>query len=79
LFKSIAQTNTYLTVMSKQSFGIGGMKLDTAEKLEQRLAANKPDLYAQYFAYDDPNNISQQRLARLTDGKTYYYQVLYTA
>jgi hypothetical protein len=65
--------------MSKQSFGIGGMKLETAEQLEQRLATNKPDIYQQYFSYNNPNNISQQRLARLMDGKTYYYQILYTA
>jgi len=55
------------------------MKLDTAEQLEQWLASNTPDIYAQYFSYDDPKNIAQQRLARLTDSKTYYYQVLYTA
>ena len=79
LFKSIAQTNTYLTVMSKQSFGIGGMKLQTAEQLEQRLATNKPEIYKTYFSYEDPKNISQQRLARLTDSQDYYYQILYTA
>lgn len=79
LFKSVAQTNTYLTIMSKQSFGIGGMKLQTAEQLEQRLASNEPTLYQKYFAYEDQNNISQQRLARLSDSKTYYYQVLYSA
>jgi len=79
LFKSVAQTNTYLTVMSKQSFGIGGMKLQTAEQLEQRLASNEPTLYQKYFSYENPNNISQQRLTRLTDTKNYYYQILYSA
>lgn len=79
LFKSIAQTNTYLTIMSKQSFWIGGMKLETAEKLEQRLSINKPEIYQKYFSYDNKNNISQQRLERLMDSKTYYYQILYTA
>jgi hypothetical protein len=79
LFKSVAQTNTYLTIMSKQSFWIGGMKLETAERLEKRLYINKPELYKKYFSYDNQNNISQQRLARLMDSKTYYYQILYTA
>jgi len=65
--------------MSKQSFGIGGMKLQTAEQLEQRLATNKPEIYKTYFSYEDPKNISQQRLARLTDSQDYYYQILYTA
>jgi hypothetical protein len=65
--------------MSKQSFGIGGMKLQTAEQLEQRLASNEPTLYQKYFSYENPNNISQQRLARLTDTKNYYYQILYSA
>jgi hypothetical protein len=65
--------------MSKQSFGIGGMKLQTAEQLEQRLASNEPTLYQKYFSYENQNNISQQRLARLTDSKTYYYQILYSA
>jgi hypothetical protein len=65
--------------MSKQSFGIGGMKLQTAEQLEQRLASNEPTLYQKYFSYENQNNISQQRLARLTDTKNYYYQILYSA
>ena len=79
LFKSVAQTNTYLTVMSKQSFGIGGMKLNTAEQLEGRLASNEPTIYQKYFSYENENNISQQRLVRLTDTKNYYYQILYSA
>ena len=79
LFKSVAQTNSYLTIMSKQSFGIGGMKLQTAEQLEQRLATNEPTIYQKYFSYENPNNISQQRLTRFTDTKNYYYQILYSA
>ena len=65
--------------MSKQSFGIGGMKLQTAEQLEQRLASNEPTIYQKHFSYENQNNISQQRLARLTDTKNYYYQILYSA
>lgn len=79
LFKSVSQSNKYLTVMSKQSFGIGGMKLATAENLEKRLQYYKPELYQKYFAYPEGSNIHQQRMARLTDSKEYYYQVLYTA
>lgn len=79
LFKSIAQTNTYLTVMSKQSFGIGWIKLQTAEALEEWLMTHEPELYKKYFSYENQNNIYQQRLERLIDSKTYYYQILYTA
>lgn len=79
LFKNISQTNKYLTVMSQQSFGIGWIKLTTAEKLEQWLQQAEPDLYKNYFAYTNANNINQQRMARLTDTKNYYYQILYTA
>lgn len=79
LFKQIAKTNTYLTIMTKQSFGIGGMKLATAEQLENRIAKNNPEIYNQYFAYTNPNNINQQRLQRLTDSENYYYQIFYSA
>lgn len=79
LFKNVAKTNTYLTIMSKQSFGIGGIKLHTAEQFEQRLQQHNAGLYNTYFAYSNTKSINQQRLARLTDSKDYYYQVLYSA
>lgn len=79
LFKSVAQTNTYLTVMSKQSFWVGGMKLETAAQFEDRLQTNNNELYQKYFAYPNQTNIWQQRLARLIDTKNYYYQVMYSA
>jgi hypothetical protein len=55
------------------------MKLKTAEEFEIRLQNNDLKLYQTYFAYADQKNITQQRLARLTDTKNYYYQILYSA
>ena len=78
--KDILASDKYLMVMTQSSYGIGGMKLATAQKLETRLAASNPSLYTQYLAYatGDATSIASTRFWRLTNTQDYRRQIYYT-
>ena len=75
--KQIMATDTYLMVMSQSSYGIWWVKAATAEKLEDYLKQQAPELYNKYFSFPVWSNIYNVRFSRLTDTKNYTYQINY--
>jgi hypothetical protein len=83
VFKSYLQPTSSFIHLSKFSFGIAGMKPETAERVENNLKDPKSVWYPgpQYEnLLDYPEgtvDIPAERMKRLTDSKDHYYAYLY--
>ena len=83
VFKQFFEPLKILGSQSQFSWGIAGIKDETAREVERRLkdATSPSYLGAQYehildFKTEDPN---QERFDRITDERNHYYAYLYTA
>ncbi|HAQ02865.1 TPA: hypothetical protein DEP30_02530 [Candidatus Nomurabacteria bacterium] len=83
-FKKFFEPLKILGTYSQFSYGISGIKIETAKEIETNLKdVNSPFYlgkdYVNLLDYSDTNNIDSQRLARFTDSHNHYYSYLYTA
>lgn len=83
-FKRAFEPLKILGTYSQFSYGISGIKMETAKKVEENLKDRKSSFYLgksyeNILDYNDPNNIDVQRLSRFTDSHDHYYSYLYTA
>jgi hypothetical protein len=82
-YKKYFEPLKVLGSMSQFSYGIAGIKLDTAKLIEQYAVDRNSPFYAgdgmaALIAYPEGANKNDQRLTRLT-GKSHYYSYVYTA
>jgi hypothetical protein len=83
-FKKYFEPLKILGTYTQFSYGISGIKMETAKKVEENLKdATSPFYlginYENILNYDNPTDIDAQRLARFTDSHDHYYSYLYTA
>lgn len=85
-FKKYFEPLKVLGTYSQFSYGISGIKMDTAKEVEDNLKDPTSPFYLgkdyeNILDYTNPNdtNIDSQRLARFTDSHDHYYSYLYTA
>lgn len=83
IFKQIFLPLKILGNQTQFSWGVAGLKPETAEKIEQNLQ-DKTSLFYPGDKYRDllnfqTNNIDQERFARITDEKDRYFSYLYVA
>lgn len=83
LFKRVFAPLKVLTSQSQFSWGVVGIKEDTAVQVEQYLKASTSPMYLgkQYEHILDfsTNNIAEERFLRITDEHNRYYSYLYAA
>jgi len=79
IFKSLVAWNKYLMIMSQFSYWLWWIKEKSAKEIEDRYKINNENIYNEIFAYPDNQNISYQRISRLTSVNDYYYQIMYVA
>jgi hypothetical protein len=70
--------SNYLTVMSKMSFGITAIKLQTAQEMEEWMQINAKPIYDELFIYTQTTDKATQRQTRL-QSVNYHYPLLYQA
>ncbi|MFA7315543.1 MAG: hypothetical protein WC059_01935 [Candidatus Paceibacterota bacterium] len=82
-FKSYFEPLKILASLSKFSFGIAGLKPQTVERIELQLKDVSSPFYLgahmEHIANYDPSivDVSEARMARITDAKNPYYSYLY--
>jgi hypothetical protein len=83
VFKQIFQPLKILGVQSKFSWGVMGMKEETAEQIEINLQDKNSPFYLgpefERLLVFKTENPSAERFARLTDSHDHYYSYLYTS
>lgn len=83
-FKKYFEPLKILGTYTQFSYGISGIKMETAKKIEENLKDKNSvyylgEKYENILDYDLPKDIDNQRLARFTDSHNHYYSYLYTA
>lgn len=83
-FKKYFEPLKVLGTYTKFSYGISGIKMDTAKEIENNLKDARSPFYLgnefkDILDYDNNENIDDKRLARFTDSHDHYYSYLYTA
>lgn len=83
-FKKYFEPLKILGTYTQFSYGISGIKMETAKKVEENLKDTTSPFYLgksyeNVLNYDNPTDIDAQRLARFTDSHDHYYSYLYTA
>lgn len=76
--KQLLKDKLQIMHMGQGSYGIWGIKLDTAIDTEIRVQTNYPEVWRQYFTYPNTEkDIKQARQARLESSQTHFFQILY--
>lgn len=83
-FKKYFEPLKILGTYTQFSYGISGIKMETAEKIENNLKDKESPFYIgkkyeHILDYNNVYNIDEARLARFTDSHDHYYSYLYTA
>ena len=83
-FKKYFEPLKILGNYTQFSYGISGIKMDTAKNIEDNLKNVQSPFYLgkdyeHILDYSSPLDIDNQRLARFTDSHNHYYSYLYTA
>jgi len=83
-FKKYFEPLKILGTYTQFSYGISGIKMETAEQIEDNLKNTESSFYLgksfeNILDYSNNDNIDNQRLARFTDDHDHYYSYLYTA
>jgi hypothetical protein len=83
-FKKYFEPLKILGNYTKFSYGVSGIKMETAKKIEENLKDENSDFYLgksyeNILDYQDITDIDNKRLARFTDSHDHYYSYLYTA
>jgi hypothetical protein len=79
IFKRLLVSNKYLMVMSQFSYWLWWIKEKVAMDVENWYTVYNLPLYQEIFAYTDQENVSNQRVVRLTRTDDYYHQIMYVA
>jgi len=83
IFKQIFSPLKILGVQSQYSWGVMGIKQDTAIRVESNLTATSSDFYLgpsyEHLLDFQTSDHDSERFARLTDSKNRYYSYLYSA
>ena len=83
-FKKFFEPLKILGNYTQFSYGISGIKMETAQKVENNLKDKTSPFYlgTQYeniLDYPNGSNVDEGRLSRFTDSHNHYYSYLYTA
>jgi len=83
-FKKYFEPLKVLGTYTQFSYGISGIKMETAKTVEENLKNKQSPFYLgrkyeDVLNYNSIENIDNQRLARFTDSHDHYYSYLYTA
>lgn len=83
-FKKYFEPLKILGTYTQFSYGISGIKMETAKKIEENLKDRNSvyylgEKYENILDYDSPKDIDNKRLARFTDSHNHYHSYLYTA
>lgn len=83
-FKKYFEPLKVLGTYTQFSYGISGIKMETAKIVEENLKNKQSPFYLgrkyeDVLNYNSVENIDNQRLARFTDSHDHYYSYLYTA
>jgi len=83
-FKKYFEPLKVLGTYTQFSYGISGIKMETAKIVEENLKNKQSPFYLgrkyeDVLNYNSIENIDNQRLARFTDSHDHYYSYLYTA
>jgi hypothetical protein len=81
-FKSYFEPLKLFASLSKFSFGIAGMKPETAQRIEENLINKKStfylgEKYEHMLDYTDDIDIDSERMRRITDSRDHSYSYLY--
>ncbi|NCU28091.1 MAG: hypothetical protein EOM85_00235 [Candidatus Moranbacteria bacterium] len=83
-FKKYFEPLKVLGTYTQFSYGISGIKMDTAKKIENNLKDSNSQFYLgksyeNILDYQNLEDVDSERLARFTDSHDHYYSYLYTA
>lgn len=83
-FKKYFEPLKILGTYTQFSYGISGIKTETAKKIEINLKDQNSDFYLgkkyeNLLDYPNGNDTEEERLSRFTDSHNHYYSYLYTA
>lgn len=83
-FKKYFEPLKILGTYTQFSYGISGIKTETAKKIEINLKDQNSDFYLgkkyeNLLDYPNGNGTEEERLSRFTDSHNHYYSYLYTA
>lgn len=83
-FKKYFEPLKILGTYTQFSYGVSGIKMETAKLVEENLKNKQSPFYLGHeyeniLNYDSVENIDSQRLSRFTDSHNHYYSYLYTA